>query len=232
MVDADRYAITVRRVEVDGELLYRGTVREFPDVAVYENSREEAFGGVLSVIDALRELAEEDGRPFPTPIEDEEQFTGRITLRMPPTLHKKLAEFADAEDASLNQYIVQILTAAVATALVPSEVWGRASSAVISKTGTVLGGFRAAPYMSFIERFGKSIALYHGSDDDDHLTKWTVHSSGLPVSIGQMQQPNTWVELSVQKAKTGSARVPSIAGYKFAKLKRHNSNEKERRQAR
>jgi predicted RNase H-like HicB family nuclease len=45
--------------------------------------------------------------PEPRPIGD---YSGRVLLRMPRTLHRRLAEQSAAEEVSLNQYIVSLLS--------------------------------------------------------------------------------------------------------------------------
>nr|WP_283805092.1 toxin-antitoxin system HicB family antitoxin [Lentilactobacillus rapi] len=44
---------------------------------------------------------------MPEPVD--ESFSGRITLRMPKSLHKELTVLAKEENVSLNQYVVALL---------------------------------------------------------------------------------------------------------------------------
>ncbi|WP_371862799.1 toxin-antitoxin system HicB family antitoxin [Lentilactobacillus rapi] len=48
-----------------------------------------------------------DGIEIPEPVD--ESFSGRITLRMPKSLHKELTVLAKEENVSLNQYVVALL---------------------------------------------------------------------------------------------------------------------------
>ena len=109
MTVAERYAIAVRRVSVEGEELWRATVRELPDVAEFAASREEAIDLMVDAIETLREAATEEGREFPEPIADDEDFSGRVTLRMPKSLHREVAMRAELEGASINTYIILAL---------------------------------------------------------------------------------------------------------------------------
>src|ERR1700719_2983451 len=102
MIDPDRYAITVRKVLVDGEDLWRATVRELPDVAEFAATREEATQLARDAIDDLQAAATEDGTPFPEPIDEEEEYSGRVTLRMSKSMHRATAMRAQTENASLN----------------------------------------------------------------------------------------------------------------------------------
>jgi predicted HicB family RNase H-like nuclease len=168
MTDADRYAITLRKVRVDDEDLWRATVRELPDLAEFAQTREEAFDLAVDAIENLKVAAEEAGRSFPEPIEDEDDFSGRVTLRMSKTMHRAVAQRAEREGVSLNSYLVECI--AVQSGLTPqtlgahgyslatstleyiSHVLGQASP-VYGRTfygGTVAGGV-AGGYTAVIE---------------------------------------------------------------------------------
>jgi predicted HicB family RNase H-like nuclease len=114
MKDAERYAITLRRVEIDGETLWRATVRELPDVAEFAETRERAFELALETIEGLKQAATEEGNSFPEPIEDDEEYSGRVTVRLPISLHRAVAQQAIDEGVSLNSYISLALTVSLA----------------------------------------------------------------------------------------------------------------------
>lgn len=109
MTDPDRYAITVRKVSVDGEDVWRATVRELPDLAEFAGTREEAVALARDAIEDLQASALEDGHPFPEPMPDEEEYSGRVTLRMSRSMHRATALRAMSEDVSLNSYIVECI---------------------------------------------------------------------------------------------------------------------------
>lgn len=60
-----------------------------------EQGNDESDGITLSEMDRLRE---------------ENSYSGKISLRLPKTLHRDLVEGAKAEGTSLNQYVLFILT--------------------------------------------------------------------------------------------------------------------------
>lgn len=109
MKDAERYAVIVRKVLVDDQEVWRATVRELPDLAEFAETREEALDLALDAIESLKASAAEDGLPFPEPIEDEEDYSGRVTLRMSKSMHRAVNIRADIEDVSLNSYIVECI---------------------------------------------------------------------------------------------------------------------------
>jgi antitoxin HicB len=51
-----------------------------------------------------------EGYNIPEPFSNFNDFSGRITLRTPKSLHKRLVELADKEGVSLNQYLVYVLS--------------------------------------------------------------------------------------------------------------------------
>ncbi len=60
------------------------------------------------------ELALEQGRPIPEPAPvAEERYSGRFTLRLPKSLHRRAAEQAEREGVSLNQFVNVALAEAV-----------------------------------------------------------------------------------------------------------------------
>lgn len=72
---------------------------------------DEAYEELKSVLDFWLEVAKEEGKPVPQPMAySATAYSGRIMLRMPKTLHRILAEQAEHEDVSLNQYMVALLS--------------------------------------------------------------------------------------------------------------------------
>jgi antitoxin HicB len=113
MIDVDNYRISIQRRQTEDGLLYVATVAEFPDVAVYSETRAEAYAEVIDVIQGLCELFEKQGLELPAPFEPL-TYSGKFLVRVPKSLHRYLAETADAEGVSLNQYVVSVLSASFA----------------------------------------------------------------------------------------------------------------------
>ncbi|MCX7783071.1 MAG: type II toxin-antitoxin system HicB family antitoxin, partial [Meiothermus sp.] len=67
------------------------------------------------------EVAYEHGDEIPLP-STERSYGGRVLVRMPPSLHRRLAEGAEAEGVSLNQHIVGLLSEASALHAVRLEL--------------------------------------------------------------------------------------------------------------
>lgn len=73
---------------------------------------EEALSNVKDAIKCWIETAEELGRDIPEPdkYRMEDDFSGKLTLRMPKMLHKMIAEQAEIEECSINQLIITYLS--------------------------------------------------------------------------------------------------------------------------
>ena len=107
--DPNSYTISIRRETVDGDLLYVGHVAEFPNLQAFEDTFEEARSILIDAIQTLYLVAEESGQSMPSPRTDETEFSGRITLRMPKSLHRQVAAQAQLDDVSLNQYLLSAI---------------------------------------------------------------------------------------------------------------------------
>ncbi len=111
--DAEAYTITIKKETIDSEQLYVGKVAELPDVMAYEDSYEDAHNVLLEAISALKETADENKRSFPTPFVTEDEYSGRVTLRVTKSLHKLASLMADREGVSLNQLLNTMIAEAV-----------------------------------------------------------------------------------------------------------------------
>jgi predicted RNase H-like HicB family nuclease len=92
-----------------------GYVIVFPDLpgCMTQVDAIEEVGAAAAEIKQLwieAELAQ--GRDIPRPSMPEE-FSGKFNVRIPKSLHRRLAERADDEGVSLNQYVVALLAAGV-----------------------------------------------------------------------------------------------------------------------
>jgi HicB family len=107
--DPNAYRITIQRKAIDKTLYFVGTVGELPDVEVYEDSYQEAYSALTTIISDLKATADAHGRLFPLPLAPVDA-SGRVTLRLPKSLHAKAAQLADQDGVSLNQWLVCAIT--------------------------------------------------------------------------------------------------------------------------
>lgn len=88
-----------------------GYVLDYPDLPGCM-TQVESFDEVAHAAEEIRHLwietQFEDGDPIPLPTYPEE-YSGKFNLRLPRSLHRRLAESAEREGVSLNQYVVTLL---------------------------------------------------------------------------------------------------------------------------
>jgi antitoxin HicB len=86
-------------------------VKELEGCMSVGESKAEAL---TMIEDAMREwlsVAIEDGIDIPLPeAMREDRYSGKFPLRLPKSLHRTLAEGADQDGVSLNQYLVMLLS--------------------------------------------------------------------------------------------------------------------------
>ncbi len=95
-------------------------VKELPGCMSQGDTPEEAFASIREVLPLWIETALEDGYTIPEP-RQEEEFSGKFVIRMARSLHRALAETAEQEGVSLNQWVNTLLARAVGTPPGPEQ---------------------------------------------------------------------------------------------------------------
>ena len=103
------YNVTVRKGVFEGAALFEARVQELPDVCEYAESAHDAYDLAIDTIETAAAMFAEAGRPFPSPAVARDDFSGRVTLRLPKSLHWALARAAGDEGISLNKHLVTVL---------------------------------------------------------------------------------------------------------------------------
>ncbi len=68
MIDPHEYSITVKKVLVDGEPLFKAIIKELPDVVEYGQTYDEAYGLAIDTISTAAMMCAESNTPFPQPL--------------------------------------------------------------------------------------------------------------------------------------------------------------------
>lgn len=111
MFDANKYEISTKLVEIDGETYFEARVRELPDVREYADTRDAAVALAVDTIETTAKVFREQGKQMPAPLDWEEvEYSGRVTLRLAKHLHRSLAISADRESVSLNSYLNTLIS--------------------------------------------------------------------------------------------------------------------------
>jgi antitoxin HicB len=103
----DRYSCNVFWSANDDA--YIAVCPEFPGLSAFGSTREEALTELEVALDLAIETYQSEGWELPQPREQSE-FSGQFRVRMPKTLHAKLAQQAQQEGVSLNTLVVTLLS--------------------------------------------------------------------------------------------------------------------------
>lgn len=102
-----RYRIVLEWSDEDAAFVAR--VPALPGCAAHGKTAEEAARQARRAAEAMLSVLREDGDPLPA--EDATAgYSGQIRLRLPRSLHERLARLSTAEGVSLNQMMVALLT--------------------------------------------------------------------------------------------------------------------------
>jgi antitoxin HicB len=112
--------------ESDGS--FRGEIVEFPGCIATGDTAAETFAALEKVAKSWLLSTIERGQPVPHPIDNNTGFSGRLVLRLPKSLHKKAAWYAEREGVSLNQFITTSLSESVGERSKPGNIFISSSS--------------------------------------------------------------------------------------------------------
>ncbi|ONK21242.1 pilus assembly protein HicB [Bacillus sp. VT-16-64] len=101
------YSIVIKKINDGSGQYYFADVLELDGCHSHGDTAEEAYKNAREAMEGWLETKLEHGDPVPEPRED---YSGKINLRMPKSLHQKLAMLAEHEGVSLNQYMLYKLS--------------------------------------------------------------------------------------------------------------------------
>lgn len=84
---------------------YAARIIELPGCISQGQTLEEVTANIEDAKICWLEAALEEGITIPEPELNQEDYSGKLVVRMPKSLHKVLAEKAKEENVSLNHYI-------------------------------------------------------------------------------------------------------------------------------
>lgn len=103
------YSISLLKQEEGGEEYWVAEVPDLPGCMADGSTPDEAISSLEDAKQAWIESHIEDGYEVPEPSESR-GYSGRLLLRLPKSLHRRLTQEAQRENVSLNQLIVSMLS--------------------------------------------------------------------------------------------------------------------------
>ena len=103
------YNIVIRHITDESGSYYFASVREFDGCMSHGETYVEAFENIQEAMAGWIETKLENGFTVPLPV-DESKYSGKFVLRVPKSLHARLAMEAEKEGVSLNQYALYRLS--------------------------------------------------------------------------------------------------------------------------
>ncbi|MEQ8381337.1 MAG: toxin-antitoxin system HicB family antitoxin [Coleofasciculus sp. A1-SPW-01] len=91
------------------EVGYVAQIKDLPGCLIQGETLDETIANINEARELWIETAYKAGDEIPLPSTDD-TYSGKLLLRMPKSLHRRLAEKADRENVSLNPYIVSMLS--------------------------------------------------------------------------------------------------------------------------
>ena len=104
----NKYSYKVIWSEEDGEFV--GLCLEFPSLSALAGTQEAALKDIRFVVGKCINSLVREKQPVPEPL-SLRKFKGNLTLRVPPDVHRKIAQEAAEAGVSINQYILSKIAA-------------------------------------------------------------------------------------------------------------------------
>jgi antitoxin HicB len=105
------YTTVVEKRDDGHGAYYVARVLELPHCLIHGDTPEEAVSELADVKKDWLEDCLERGIHIPEP--EKQEYSGELRLRMPPSLHRRLAITARKEGVSLNSYLNSVLSGSV-----------------------------------------------------------------------------------------------------------------------
>ncbi|MSS43152.1 type II toxin-antitoxin system HicB family antitoxin [Anaerosalibacter bizertensis] len=103
------YNYLIQPITDESGSYYYGKVLELDGCQSTGETFEEAYKNLQEAMEGWLEVRIEYGDPIPQPLGDE-NYSGKFVVRIPKSLHRKLATEAEREGISLNQYAMYKLS--------------------------------------------------------------------------------------------------------------------------
>jgi predicted RNase H-like HicB family nuclease len=103
------YNYIIKPIQDESGAYYHASVLEFDGCQSTGDTFQEAYDGLMEAMEGWIETKLENGFIVPAPL-DTDKFSGKFVVRLPKSLHARLAMEAVKEGVSLNQYTLYKLS--------------------------------------------------------------------------------------------------------------------------
>lgn len=134
-----------------GDGTYFAEIMEFPGCFAEGQTPNEAYTNLEQVAESWIEAALDQGQEIPAPFATHD-FSGRIALRIPRSIHKQAAKFAEMDDTSLNQFFLTAIAARVGA----EEFYERLSNRLEARFMIIATAWVTGPLNMVIDTFTPS----------------------------------------------------------------------------
>ena len=104
--EIDRYTYRITWSEEDQAFV--GLCTEFPSLSYLDKNQDKVFGEIRKLVGNILLDMAENGETPPEPLL-KKKFSGKLSLRITPEVHRKVALKAAEAGVSLNRYISSLI---------------------------------------------------------------------------------------------------------------------------
>ena len=105
MADLIKYSVQIQWSDEDD--CYIATAEELPHVSAFGDTYDEALREFKDAMSVHLEVLGEENQPEPLTLES---YSGQFRVRLPKSLHRRLATLARRENVSLNTLVIKLLS--------------------------------------------------------------------------------------------------------------------------
>lgn len=96
----------------DDDGTYTAEILEFHGCYGEGDTAADAFNDLEEAAASWIEAAIKQGQEIPAPL-DSYEYSGKVALRLPKSIHKQAARYAEKDDISLNQFFLTAIAAKI-----------------------------------------------------------------------------------------------------------------------
>ncbi len=110
MTKERNYRILLSPEPDNGKIVWAAEIPELEGCLSYGETPEEALENIRDAREQWIAAALEAGWELPEESHEVAEYSGKFTIRIPKSLHRRLANIAYLEGVSLNQYVLHLLS--------------------------------------------------------------------------------------------------------------------------